>query len=62
MCAVNNRKIRKYSLEGEFLDEYNSLVEACEKSGIPKQNTTHLSRCARGKKKTAYGYIWRYSD
>lgn len=62
MRKVNNRKIRKYSLDGQFLEEYESLVEACEKSGIPVQNTTHLSRCARGKKKTAHGYIWRYSD
>jgi len=62
MSTVNNRKIRKYNLQGEFLEEYDSIVEACVKSGIPKQNATHISRCARGHKKSAHGFIWKYAE
>lgn len=54
-----SKPILQFSLDGEFLDEYTSVKEAAEKTGIVKQN---ISSNLTGKYKTAGGFLWRYKD
>ena len=61
MIGVNERKIKQYTLNGELIREWNSIKEAEAFIGIPKAQS-NISACCSGKKKRAYGYIWRYSD
>ena len=49
------KKVCQYSIEGTFLKEYRSIMEAEEKLKI-----SHISEACRGKQKTAGGYVWKY--
>lgn len=53
------RPVRKYSLDGEFLDEFDSGVSAAESVGL-KKNVIY-SVC-RGEMVKAGGFMWRYAD
>lgn len=56
---VNKRPILQFSADGEFMKEYSSIQEAAIQNNII---ATHISRCARGKRKKTGGYIWKYKD
>lgn len=51
--------IQQYSLEGEFIKEWESLHQINRELGLNIQN---ISACCRGKKKTIYKYIWKYKE
>lgn len=53
------RKVKQYSVDGRLLALFMNNAEAGRKTGICSEN---ISRCANGKRKTAGGFIWRYSD
>lgn len=55
--ATNKRAILKCDLQGNSICKYSSIKIASIDTGIL---TTHISRCARGKRPTAGGYKWRY--
>ena len=42
--------------------EYESMSFASEKLGLPTGAFKNICACCRGKKRTAYGYVWRYKD
>ena len=58
----NKKKIEQYTLEGGKIAEFNSLQEAAK---AIQTNGHHadsvIGEVCRGKKKTAYGYKWRYA-
>lgn len=51
------KKIAQYSLDDNLIKIYNSITEA---SNTMKIDGSSISRCARGKSKTAGGYKWKY--
>lgn len=53
------QKVTQYSLDGEFINDYNSISEAVRETG-----TRHSSiyACCVGKYKTANGYLWKYKN
>lgn len=53
----NNKSIIQYSLDMLKIAEYRSASEAGRKINKIPQN---ISKCATGKLKTAYGFIWKY--
>lgn len=53
------RKVKKYSLSGEFIKEYNSLTQAAKESNTADGK---ISLCCRGKLYISTGgYLWCYS-
>lgn len=58
---LKNNKICKpiiqYTLEGEFIREWESIKKASEMLDI---STTCICACARGRQKTSGGYLWKY--
>ena len=58
--------VNQYSLEGEYIQTFPSTRAAAKSLGkvdTKNQGTgTHISEACRGKRKTASGYIWRYTD
>lgn len=50
-------KVYQYTLDNEFIAEYPSLAEVKRMHGY---DASKISLCARGKRKTAYGYVWKY--
>ncbi len=52
------RPVLQYTLEGKLVKEWSSMMEA-ERNGFPHGN---VSPCCAGKRKSAYGYIWKFKD
>lgn len=58
ILAINTpRKIFKMDLDGNIIDEYDSISDAKRITGL-----YHIGEVLRGKRLTAGGYIWRYAD
>ena len=51
--------IIQYTLDGEMVAIYSSQREASEKSKI---NRTCITMCVNGRRKTAGGFIWKYTE
>lgn len=45
------------SKEGNIINTFNSINEAGEYLG---KNPSHISSCCTGKRKTAFGFVWKY--
>jgi len=54
----NSKPIFQYDFQGNLINEFQGTREASRKTGI---NQGTLAACARGIRKTAGGYIWKYS-
>lgn len=53
--------VDKYSIDGILIDTYESAIDACRKNSIKDDGYRNILSCCAGKKRIAYGYIWRYS-
>lgn len=61
---INSLPVLQYDLEGNFIKEYKSSVQAeieYKLLGL-RFNSADIRFCCRGKQKTAFGYIWRYGE
>lgn len=66
----NNHEIKMYTLKGEFIQDFNSILMASKwlvqneksESKNPYTLVSHICDVCSGKRKTAYGFIWRYVD
>lgn len=52
------KKVKQYSLNGEFIKEYDSITQAALETG---SNKTNISACCNNVQKTHKGYLWRFS-
>lgn len=52
------RKVHQFTLNGEYIQTFNSLKEASTATNAPWQA---IQRVCKGKRKTTHGYIWKYS-
>lgn len=55
-----SRKILQYDIEGNFIKSYECIHRA--KEALHLSRGCHISSCAKGKLKTAYGYVWKYAE
>lgn len=53
----HKKPVGRYSLNGELLEEYDSITEASDLTHFPR---VRISDCARGKIHTYGGYIWKF--
>lgn len=61
-CYVQDKykkDISQYDLYGNFIHTWHGIREACRELGI---NRSGVTACLSGKKPSAFGYMWRYSD
>ena len=56
--TYNCKPVSQYTIEGEFLKTWPSLSEPKRALGY---DDSHIARCCRGIKKTAYGYKWKFT-
>lgn len=54
----NFKKVYQYSLNGDFIQSFNSLIDAGVFLGH-KKHAKQISHCIRGNQPTACGYIWK---
>lgn len=52
-----SKRCYKYSMDGYYIEEYESLTEAERQNGVPHG---HISECCRGVRKSAAGFQWSY--
>ena len=65
--GTRNKRIREkiyipvlqYTIDGKFVAEYKSIQTA---ANLINKNPRHISDCCRGKRKSAYGFVWRYKS
>jgi len=55
----NNKRILQYNIDGLLLASYDSLASASKLTGLHKSN---INKCCTGKRKTAYGFVWKYAN
>ena len=48
--------ILQYSLDGDFIREWSSATDV----GLKVQS--HICDCAKGNRKSAYGFVWKYKE
>lgn len=51
-----NKPILQYSLDGEFIREWECAAD------VGKEVSASICNCLKGRKSTAFGYIWRYKE
>lgn len=63
----SSKRIAQYSKENEFIQYFESTVaagrwiyEQGKCAALSSGVRSHIGDCANGKRKTAYGYIWKY--
>ncbi len=56
---TKNRGILQLDLEGNLLREFKNSTEAEMETGVSKKSITNV---CKNRKKSAYGYIWRYKN
>lgn len=57
LIKTYKRKIGQYNLDGDFIKEYNSIIDAEQETGI-----TSIKQVLYKKQKTSGGFIWKYLD
>lgn len=55
----SSKAVMQYGIDGTFIKEYPSTKEVKRQTGY---NCGCISNVCTGKRKTAFGYIWRYKD
>lgn len=56
---TSNRRVGKYSKEGELIKEYNSIIEAANAEESPRVS---IDNVLQGRRYTLKGYVWKYLD
>ena len=63
-ASVTGKIINQYSLDGEYIQSFPSAKAAAESLGKISSTSngasSHISDVCRGKRKTAYGYKWKF--
>ena len=54
-----NVEIYQFDKQDNYINKYNSITEAAITTGV---QSSDITSCARGKLKTAGGYIWKYKN
>lgn len=54
-----SRRIAQYTRDGLFIRYWNAMMDVSRELQI---DHSHITKCCKGKQKSAGGYIWRYAD
>ncbi len=56
---ANNKAVLQFAKDGSFIKEYHSGKEASLQTGTAAQG---ISRCCKGERKTANGFVWKFKN
>ena len=59
MAKSKSKPVLQFTLEDILIKEYPSTHQAYRETGFANQ---HISDCCNGKRKTAYGFKWKYKN
>lgn len=55
----NKKSVNQYTLDDIFIKTWEDVTTATLAMGR-RRNTSSISMCAKGNRKTAFGYKWKY--
>lgn len=58
---IKQKVVNVYSLDKNYLEQFNSPIDAAIKMFNDKNKIYGISKCLNGDINTAYGYIWEYA-
>ena len=58
---IKSRKVLQYSIDGELIKVFESISDAESMIGSTSAHS-NVIECCNGRRKRAYGFIWRYED
>lgn len=58
MAEKHKKHVFQYTVTGEFVKSWDSCASVEKETGW---NQSNISKCARGIKPTAYGFVWKYA-
>lgn len=56
---LRHKKVNQYSLDGKFIKQFQSVIEASEATGLIR---TSITNACKGHARTAGGCLWRYEN
>lgn len=59
---AQSKSIDRFTMKGEFIDTFPSITIAAKELNLSNACRAHISQCCNGQRKSAGGYMWRYSD
>lgn len=59
ITKTSNRKVGKFTKQGELIKEYNSIIQAAQEEGHPRVS---IDNVLQGRNHTLCGYVWKYLD
>ena len=59
---LNKKPVDQYDFNGNKLNTFGSLKQACKSLNKDTGNSCAISECCNGKASQAFGFIWRYKD
>ena len=59
IAKARSKSVGQYTPNGKFVKVWQSALEVEKQLGFVK---SHICEVARGKRKTAYGYVWKYVE
>jgi group I intron endonuclease len=62
--SISDSKVKsiiQYSKKFEFIKKWKSAIEAEQQLGLPVKANSHISHCCNNKRKTAYGFSWKFA-
>jgi hypothetical protein len=62
IAEQNSKKINQYDLNNNFIKNWNGITEAKEIMGNKEDRTINQCLSLKHPRKTAFGYIWKYSN
>ena len=54
--------IVQYNILGEKIAEYEMTEDAIRELSLQTKSASHITSCCKGKRRHAFGYIWRYKN
>ena len=54
---LRRKKVQQFSIQGEFVNEFNSVSEVSKQTGC---NKTSIAKVCRGERKSCGGYLWEF--
>ena len=65
-AIVTGKVVNQYDLQGNYIQSFVSAKAAAESlnkiTSTSNGASSHISDVCRGKRKTAYGYVWKFSE
>ena len=56
----NKRGVLQLDLDGNLIREWDNISEAIRQNNLGDTANANITMCCRGKRKSAYGYKWKY--